>query len=126
MAAPNAELAYRVLDAVNANPANFDMDTWVRVSPDHNTVGLEQLTGPACGTTACFAGWTVALSGYEMTRDREVVKANRMVSPSVGAFAAELLGLDDDVRDDLFCADSQDFGEELVAEIFGPRPGGDL
>lgn len=122
MTAPNAELAYRVLDAINAHPAHFDMDNWVRVAPSAELVGLEQLTSPECGTTACFAGWAVALSGYQMTRNREVILANRLVSQGIAKFAADLLGLNDDQAADLFYADNEDFSGELVAEIFGPRP----
>lgn len=124
MTTPNAELAYRTWDAINANPASFDMATWVEVGPDSEAVGLEELTGPACGTTACFAGWAVALSGYQVTRNREVIHANRMVSPSLQEFAAKLLGIDEYQVSELFYADNEDFNEELVVEIFGPRPAG--
>lgn len=122
MTTPNAELAYKVLDAINAHPANFDMDTWVRAPYDRPTVDLQQLTSSECGTTACFAGWAVALSGYQLTRDREIVKANRMIPTSLPVFAAELLGLNDEQANDLFYVDNEDFSPELVAEIFGPRP----
>jgi hypothetical protein len=123
-ARPNAELAYRVLDAINANPAHFDMDTWVRVPHDAPTIGLAQLTSPECGTTACFAGWAIVLSGYELTRDLEIVQAGRVVPEVLSRFAASLLGLNDEQADELFLAANEDFHPELVAEIFGPRPAG--
>jgi hypothetical protein len=125
-ARPNAELAWRVFDAINENPAHFDMDNWVRAPHDQPMIGLDQLTSPECGTTACFAGWAVVLAGYQLTRDREIVKANRMVPTPLPILAANLLGLNDEQAEDLFYVDNEDFSTELVAEIFGPRPDGAL
>jgi hypothetical protein len=119
---PNAELAWNVYDAINANPAHFDMDNWARAAANAPMIGLEQLTSPECGTTACFAGWAIVLSGYQITRDLEIVKANRVVPTTFSTLAASLLGLSDEQAEDLFYVDNEDFGPGLVAEIFGPRP----
>jgi len=108
---PNAELAYRVLDHIDANPKSWDQGVWW------------------CGTSGCFAGWTCALSGEQPERDY----ANGIYVPER---AAQLLGFE--TRDDmdvvtdvageqswLFSPDNtrEDLGR-MVAEIFGPRPGG--
>src|SRR3954465_6086495 len=46
---PNAELAYRVLDHIDADPASWDQGRWIKKTD--------------CGTVACFAGWAVQLAG---------------------------------------------------------------
>lgn len=53
---PNAELAYRVLDHIDADPASWDQATWIKRTD--------------CGTVACFAGWAVQLAGGEVEVDR--------------------------------------------------------
>jgi hypothetical protein len=122
-AKPNAELAWRTYDAINANPAHFNMDNWVEARGTV-TIGLEQLTDPECGTTACFAGWAIALSGYQLTPNREVIRANRMIPDDMPSFAASLLRITEYEASDLFYVDNEDFNAELVEEIFGPRPDG--
>lgn len=118
---PNAELAWRVLDHIDAHPESWDQTTWV------------------CGTTACFAGWAVRLSGAEIEQtDPHEIDSAVVVSGPVNLIGAEvrdaavnLLGsycvaprdLDDDRPGNLFSDrnDREDLGR-LVAEIFGPRP----
>jgi hypothetical protein len=104
---PNAELAYKVLDHIDAHPETWDQATW------------------DCGTTACFAGWALRLSGgYSendvvygppslagMTVERAAYKVLRIDEASSGPDA--WLFDQDNTREDL---------GRLVAEIFGPRP----
>jgi hypothetical protein len=121
---PNAELAYRVLDQIDAHPEQWDQSRWWRPSP-------------ACGTGGCFAGWAVQLSGGHMERDEFayiVVKSGlgELDGRYVPVAAAALLGLPMDEAESeaeaenlpLFheSNDREDLGR-LVAEIFGPRPG---
>jgi hypothetical protein len=110
--APNAELAYRVLDHIDAHPETWDQSVW------------------DCGTVACFAGWAVRLSGGTSADDPD--------SPDyTPRQAARLLGFDDREEMDaitdaagetdwLFACNNtrEDLGR-MVAEIFGPRPGGE-
>lgn len=121
MTAPNAELAYRVLDHIDAHPETWDQSSWV------------------CGTTACFAGWAVRLSGAEIEQsdpdeiDSAVVVGGpaELIGAEVRDAAVNLLGsycvaprnLDDHRPGNLFSDSNtrEDLGE-LVAEIFGPRP----
>lgn len=118
MTAPNAELAYRTLDAINAHRKAFDMHDWWDSKYDER-VTINDLLDEKCGTTACFAGWAIALSGYDLgggvTRDGE------HVAYSYGKFAERLLGLNGEQADELFFGDASDI-EDVVAEIFGPRP----
>lgn len=120
---PNTELAYRVLDHIDAHPDQWDQARWWAASPH-------------CGTAGCFAGWAVQLSGGRMERDDFayiVVKSGlgELDGTYVPVAAASLLGLpmeepssegeaenlplfhESNTRDDL---------GRLVAEIFGPRP----
>lgn len=122
---PNAELAYLVLDHIDAHPEQWDQARWWR-------------TSPTCGTAGCFAGWTVQLSGGHVGRagifNLTVVKSGlgELDGKYVPVAAAALLGLPMDVTEDedeaagnlpLFneSNDRDDLGR-LVAEIFGPRP----
>lgn len=77
------ELLERVKAAILAEPDHFDMDFWWTVPADGNGIHLDDngcwivdrsrqavpddapLLGhmSGCGTTACIAGWTVALAG---------------------------------------------------------------
>jgi hypothetical protein len=123
MAAPNAELAYRVLDYVTAHPEQWNQKKWW------------------CGTSGCFAGWTINLSGEEVDRFGIVYVGGAL--EHIANRAAQLLGfededeltdatvaaagLDDEYEDppSLFASDNdrEDLGR-LVAGIFGPRPDG--
>ena len=115
MTAPNAALAYEVLDYIDAHPEEWNQRRWV------------------CGTAACFAGWAVRLSGAEI-RQTEPDEPN---SAKVVAGPAELVGLTVEeaahevlgihryamVNEDLFDAwNSREDVGRIVAQIFGPRP----
>lgn len=120
MTAPNAELAYRVLDHIDAHPESWNQGTW------------------DCGTAACFAGWAVRLSGGVADTDENsdtdgtvIEGPSHLVGLTIQDAAIEVLGdggwtpstVDVGEADWLFSAanDRADLGR-LVAEIFGPRP----
>ena len=113
MSAPNAELAYRILDQIDAHPDSWDQGVW------------------DCGTSACFAGWAVRLSGGSADMDAYVVDGPpELVGMHVETAARTVLRLDDgeDEVDDgwLFGPDNDREGlGRMVDEIFGPRPGGE-
>jgi hypothetical protein len=118
--APNAELAYKVLDQIDAYP-----DRWKQ--------GL-YIGEAKCGTVGCFAGWAVLLSGAKPVYDAysggqtDIVEVDGQ-KLMVREYAEELLGasryIDEYMEDeeDLFDGSNsrEDLGR-LVAEIFGPRP----
>lgn len=107
---PNAALAYRVLDQIDADPETWDQATW------------------DCGTTACFAGWALRLAGGHSEND-VVYGPPALAGMTVEKAAYEVLGISETSSggpdDWLFDADNtrEDLGR-LVAEIFGPRPDG--
>jgi hypothetical protein len=113
---PNAELAYQVLDQIDAEPERWYQGSWVR----------------GCGTSYCFAGWALALTDHTL-RDYEADGCRRMeldgqtetYSDTVSLAAAHELGLNHWVAEGLFEPDHtrEDLGR-LVTEIFGPRPTG--
>ena len=118
---PDAELAYRGLDAAKAHKTHFNMDDWAQ-SPNGSPIGLEDLTGPECGTTACFAGWIVVLAGYRLNGDGVVFDTQgKPVGRNAESLAIELLGIDFDQAGDLFFVDNDEI-DDAVAAIFGPRP----
>jgi hypothetical protein len=117
---PNADLAYRVLDQIDAYPETWDQSTW------------------DCGTSACFAGWAVRLSGWKVNTDQGISQVvidgpEHVIGLEIDEAAQIALGSDCYLRrddaddpddpDDLFfsCNTREDLGR-LVAGIFGPRP----
>lgn len=135
MSKPNVELLRRTLDYIKTHPNEWDQDRWV--------------TKTDCGTSYCFAGWALALSGLTIHAEQfdepavEVGPLNKALpeeyrySPgpwphiSVRHAAERLLGLsesylraDDDelysAADVLFHPDnSLDDLREYVAELCG-------
>jgi hypothetical protein len=130
---PNAELAYKVLDHIDADPASWDQYTWFSAQP--------------CGTVACFAGWTVMLSGHTITPadpDSEWFASWSAIDGDEDAMISEVAakdlgiegmpgrcpagchhcGFTESASKTLFeGTNSRERLGELVAEIFGPRPG---
>jgi hypothetical protein len=110
---PNAELAYRVLDRIDAEPYRWIQGDWA--------------TETDCGTAYCFAGWAVVLAGREPVWDYgecSYVADDRGVDEGtqfIGDAAREALGVED--TGSLFDGFNtrEDLGR-IVAEIFGPRP----
>lgn len=120
MTQPNAVEAYLTLDQILANPESHDQEWWFRKTE--------------CGTTACFAGITVARHGwvpnfgidpdgegdFEEIADHVRRDGASRVVPSL---ARDILGLNFTQSDSLFDSDaSRDDLIALVEEIFGPRP----
>jgi hypothetical protein len=114
--APNAALAYRVLDHIDAHPEQWRQNWW--------------FTQRDCGTAACFAGWACVLSGDQprVTDADEVGEFSTVIRPdgalaNVEDRAEALLGLDGDKAGALFYASNTRADLDLlVIEIFGPRP----
>ncbi len=118
---PNAELAYAVLDHIDAHPESWNQGKWW------------------CGTGGCFAGWACALSGENPVHaDYSWLAGGIHVSDR----AAELLGFDDEEQ--MWNATYEALGEpddedmiglfhgantradlgRIVEALFGPRPEG--
>lgn len=116
---PNAELAWRVIDHIDAHPEQWWQLQWISRSG-----------GSDCRTAGCFAGWACMLSGdkphWESTEAPEALLVDvDGGTETVGVRAAELLGIAIDQKFELFHEYNtrEDLGR-LVAEIFGPRPVG--
>jgi len=114
---PNAELAWRVMDHIDAHPEQHNQGAWFFRQPASD-----------CGTKACFAGWASLLSGdepkwahgYQLQTDAVIAGGKTRY---IEARAMELLGISGDQADALFYgANSREDLGRLVAEIFGPRP----
>jgi hypothetical protein len=118
MTAPNAELAYKVLDYIEAHPERHDQNAWVG---EGGPVDATAESVESCGTTACFGGWTVLLSGLAIDIAAGVVLDGERLDVSTAA--GKLLGLSEGQKENLFFgADDLDDVRFEVAEIFGPRP----
>lgn len=114
MSAPNAVLAYRVMDDIDADPESHFQEWWfVRTE---------------CGTTACFAGRTCLLSGGTpyFPSERGIYSESVLMPEGpvgVPGLARRLLGIDFTASCRLFQASNTRWKlRALVAEIFGPRP----
>jgi hypothetical protein len=123
---PNAELAYKVLDHIDAHPEQWNQGVYIGSGE--------------CGTVGCFAGWTVLLSGAEpLYRDGGSITEMAVVDGrphAVADLAEDLLGASRYVDQsdyeydgeydgfDLFSAcNTRENLDRLVFKIFGPRPG---
>lgn len=116
---PNAVLAYRVLDHIDADPASWNQKYW------------------ACGTGHCYGGWAIALSGGKLAHtedgyvgvvdapDPDLIgldacdAANRVLGLHAGTDTAEVNGWPRWLYD---ASNSRDTLGTLVDAIFGPRP----
>lgn len=113
--APNADLAYRVLDQIDAHPESWAQEAWV----------------DGCGTAYCFAGWALTLTGHKLKpHDDGFIELDGRVCARpyiVSGTAARELGISGlDYRStasNLFYPYNtrKDLGR-IVAETFGPRP----
>jgi hypothetical protein len=122
---PNAELAYRVLDLTRQHAEHLNMGEWAEgvMKPDGIAkVTLTDLTGPACCTTACFAGWTVALAGHAVSEGGGAWTESGEYLGLAECVAREMLGLTHERAALLFMATDDEYLATRVAEIFGPRP----
>lgn len=116
MTAPNAELAYRVVDHIDAHPELWNQGVYIGKAE--------------CGTVACFAGWAVLLAGGEIDTSTEGVTIVGRPDIAAGVHieraAISLLGIQGE--DVALYGDPFDGlltrGElgERVEAIFGPRP----
>jgi hypothetical protein len=116
---PNAELAYRVLDHIDAHPESWVQSSWLHAG--------------SCGTAGCFAGWATQLAGmtavFEDVPGFSGVRYFQYVVPaeggptSVSEAAEQVLGIHTLDAYELFSAVNtrEDLGRH-VEEIFGPRP----
>lgn len=87
----NVKLLRKVRDKILAEPDQFEMSQW-----------FTQSTGwkiPNCGTAACIAGWTIAVSNRK--KPSEFLTARNIQDT-----ALELLGIEDQDGWDLFSVSS--------------------
>jgi hypothetical protein len=99
--APNVDRLSRVLAHVEANQGLFDQRFWAHRK--------------ACGTTYCFAGWTVRIYSPESEFQFALIVpvAGHCLSDGhlIDEVAAEILGLDRQTSDRLF------YGCSTLAEV---------
>lgn len=110
MTTPNTDLAYRVLDHIDAHPETWHQLSWMT----------------ECGTKFCFAGWAINLSGGTLHPHLTVASGpEEIIGLDVEEAANRLLGIDnnDTAHDDLYDGFNtrEDLGR-IVEELFGPRP----
>lgn len=132
MTTPNAALAYQVLDYIDAHPEQHDQGDFIR-GVARGVEGARSIAAEdmPCGTRACFAGWAVLLGGKTIDVVLFMPRADLGEGLiEVDDAAAQLLGLgkrglDGDAHRLFYEADNREDLGRLVAEIFGPRPGGE-
>lgn len=124
---PNADLAYRVLDYIEAHPEQHNQATFIF---GYGNLPVLSKDNAPCGTTACFAGWTVLLTGHQIVVKNPVttrVRRGNTLVP-IDEFAADLLGIDMRALEgggayDLFYeAASLEEVRDDIERLFGPRP----
>ncbi len=119
------KLAWDTLDLIHENPDRLNMASWLSQADEDEigqTVVLEDLT-VGCGTTACFAGWTVLVAGGQLHED-EWYGTQAQLGGDVDAVpkvAADLLELNSDEAHILFHGEAEYLAAN-VAQVMGPRP----
>jgi hypothetical protein len=123
--------AYEVINYLTDHPERHDQETWLNWPQMFREAGVDRATAErTCGTTACFAGWTVLLNGHTITNGAYVdlegtPPVDRVAARHVGVdnVAAQLLGLDNDEMGRLFY-ETHTLWDVIraVEDIFGPQP----
>lgn len=88
---PNVDKLYAVLDAIEANPEQWDQAHWSRATE--------------CGTSMCFAGWTVHLEGIKLAVevDGDNSRCSRTAEDKdISILASSILGLTSEEEYQLF------------------------
>ncbi|MCZ1012358.1 hypothetical protein [Streptomyces lydicus] len=98
MTNPTAELAARIITAIEKRPATHDQSDWM--------AGATRLTADeevGCGTTLCVAGYAAHLTGYTLELASGVVRASKNgLTDYVDHVARTELGITADDAEDLF------------------------
>lgn len=115
----NVELGRLVIKQVETFPEQFDMNVWA-------------WDRPSCGTTACLAGWTLLLAGWDI---RKITRAGYQGRPveeyvfidpaddthyfgeAIGNKAQELLGMSDEERQGEI-GNAPSMTEDLFMELY--------
>jgi hypothetical protein len=120
MTPEQVELHRMVIKHIEAEPERWSQSNWISGShTDEERAALfrnfreggciavgyqdflnQEADVTQCGTTMCYAGWAVHLSGFTMTNGYTVKETGDFV----GNLAKQLLGLTDRQADDLFDA----------------------
>ncbi|MBO9589572.1 hypothetical protein [Devosia sp.] len=98
----NAENILRVADAIEQH-AIKDLGFNMAGYCDRTTPDAPDHTGHHCGTTACIAGWAIAIE-HQLTGESLLEEITRR--PVVSDAAASFLGIDGHQASDLFFAGS--------------------
>lgn len=103
-----ADLLHEIADAIEARPEAYNQGNWISANDDLDIEplkGFKLLTEGACGTTACVAGWAVALNSKDK-KIKSIIKGMDD-NDSVADLATNLLWphLTKDECDRLFQAD---------------------
>lgn len=108
----NIELAKQVLDFVSQHPEKHNQLWWMgrEDSYDHND------DVNVCGTTGCIAGWTVIFATGKATL-REACRDLGHGTFDTDAAAAEALGIDRGVADDIFYTNDRERAIEKFAAL---------
>lgn len=122
----DAAFAWAVYDLAVKNPDRLNMYSWA-IASTAGLVDLDRLTtdesGPGCGTTACYAGWAVALRGFSIrVADGQVCQRDGIATGvHTEEAAAAILGLSPAEAYHLFHTSENEL-EGVITSLFGPRP----
>lgn len=107
MTQPNVALLRKTLEHIEAHPDEWDQKWWAARTK--------------CGTTFCFAGWTVALGSSTEVAWQYGYAVCTATGELISDVARDLLGLDDNQADRLFggsntLADIRRTVEDIIGE----------
>ena len=122
----NIPAARKLLETVTADRERFKMDAWIKLNEPRVTyvyMGQDKpwiMDEGSCGTSACLAGWQIALDpevvGFDKSTDKVALSDGGQ--RNIEVYAAEQLGLPQGVAHDLFytlddhCLDCDSYVED--------------
>jgi hypothetical protein len=103
------DLHQQVMKQIEAEPERWNQGSYVSTRK-MNEVGLDSARLLAlevvdlneCGTTACYAGWALHLTGFKVNLFNQVFNEDGERDGGVFDKAAEVLGLDHGQADEIF------------------------
>ena len=109
MAEINTQMLHLVYKEIKTFPKAWNQNTWaVDFDKLADLPGIKEFKRNRCGTAYCFAGHAALLAGYEIAWDdfgessSVTDKNERGHARSISEVAAEVLGLEESQRLDLF------------------------
>lgn len=122
----NTEELHLIYKQIKADPDTWWQQAWAKNFDKSRSVGHFVPEG-RCGTAYCFAGHVVVRAGYAIAWNAygssDLAVGEDGTTYAINALAEDILGLEPDWADELFCAsnDLEDI-RRIITELTGEDP----